>query len=135
MSECVRNIASERLLVNRFDHIPNAHGRVIGAGVTYVPATGLTASLRLRHFGDAPLVEDDSVRHGSTSVINLGLGYTIAKWDLAFELLNVFDAEDDDIAYFFESSLPGEAGPVEDVHFHPVVPRTVRFSVRYSFRD
>ena len=30
------------------DHIPNAHGRVIGAGITYVPVNGLNASVRLR---------------------------------------------------------------------------------------
>ena len=120
---------------NGSDQIPNAHGRVIGAGITYIPADGFSASVRLRHFGDAPLVEDDSVRHGSTSVVNLGLGYTIKNWDLGFELLNVFDAEDDDIAYFYESSLAGELAPVEDVHFHPVVPRTARFSIRYNFQN
>ena len=114
------------------DHIPNAHGRVIGAGITYVGVRGLNASLRLRHFGEAPLVEDDSVRHGSTSILNLGLGYDLQNWSFGVEILNITDADDDDIAYFFESALPGEVGPVEDVHFHPVVPRTVRFSLRYK---
>ena len=115
------------------DHIPNSYGRVIGAGITYVADSGLHASLRLRHFGDAPLIEDNSIRQSSTNVINLGVGYTFQSWDLGFELLNVTDAEDDDIAYFFESALPGELAPVEDVHFHPVVPRTARASVRYTF--
>ena len=106
---------------------------MVGAGITFTPVSRFTASLRLRHFGDAPLIEDDSVRHGSTNVINLGLGYDLDRWSLGFELLNVTDAEDDDIAYFFESALPGELTPVEDVHFHPVVPRTARASVRYTF--
>ena len=57
-----------------FDHIPNSPDRIIGAGITYAPITGLYASLRLRHFGDVPLVEDDSVRNGDTSVINPRFG-------------------------------------------------------------
>ncbi len=115
------------------DHIPNAHGRVIGAGITYVGSNGFNGSLRMRHFGDAPLVEDDSVRQGSTTVYNMSIGYEVGSWSFGAELLNVFDAEDNDIAYWFESRLPGEAAAVEDVHFHPVQPRSVRFSVRRRF--
>ncbi len=113
-----------------FDHIPNAHGRVIGAGVTYAEPEGWTASLRLRHFGEAPLVEDDTVQRGSTSIVNAALAYDFGQLEVGLELINVFDAEDDDIAYFFESRLPGESTGVEDVHFHPVD----AFSVRASFK-
>ena len=112
------------------DHIPNAHGQVIGAGLTYVELEGLTASLRLRHFGEAPLIEDDSVRHGDTSVINFGVSYQFGDWQVGLDLINVLDAEDDDIAYFFESRLSGEATGVEDVHFHPVDPFSFRASIR-----
>ncbi len=116
-----------------FDHIPNTPGRVVGAGLTYVDAEGLTASLRVRHFGDAPLVEDDSIRHGATTVVNLGTSYDFGSWVAGFEVINLFDSDHNDIAYYFESQLAGETSPVEDVHFHPVVPRTYRFSVRYEF--
>ena len=85
------------------------------------------------HFGEAPLVEDNSVSHGSTSVVNLGVGYAVSKWTFDIEVLNLADAEDDDIAYYFESALAGELVPVSDVHFHPVIPRTLRLSVRYDF--
>lgn len=115
-----------------FDHIPNAHGRVIGAGITYVDPRGLTASIRGRHFGEAPLVEDDSVQHGSTTVFNAAVSYDFGTWELGLEVHNLFDAEDDDIAYFFSSQLPGETAPVDDVHFHPVLPFGVRASVRWE---
>ena len=29
--------------------------------------------------------------------------------------------------------LPGEAAPLEDIHFHPVEPRTVRLTVTANF--
>ena len=87
----------------------------------------------MRHFGDVPLVEDDSVGRYSTTVFNMSIGYEVGAWSFGAELLNVFDAQDNDIAYWFESRLPGEANAVEDVHFHPVLPRSFRFSVRRRF--
>jgi hypothetical protein len=48
-------------------------------------------------------------------------------------LLNAFDAQADDITYFYESQLPGEPAPVADVHFHPVEPRQVRVSLQTRF--
>ncbi len=116
-----------------FDHIPNAPGRVIGAGVTYAEPQGWVASLRMRHFGDTPLVEDDSVSRGDTTVYNLGLSRDFGQFTVSADVLNVFDAEDDDIAYFFESQLQTEAAPAEDVLFHPVLPRSVRVSLRWEF--
>ena len=111
--------------------IPNAHGQVIGAGLTYVDEK-IQASLRLRHFGDAPLVEDGSVEHNQTSLLNARIAYDFGHWSISAEFINVLDAKDDDIAYLYESALQGQAG-VEDVHFHPVDPFSIRFSVRREF--
>jgi hypothetical protein len=36
---------------------------------------------------------------------------------------------DNDITYFYESQLPGEAAAVENRHFHPVEPRTLRMTI------
>lgn len=46
---------------------------------------------------------------------------------------NVLDSNDRDITYFYESQLAGETEPVADIHFHPVEPRTVRFTLSASF--
>ena len=43
------------------------------------------------------------------------------------DVLNLLDSDDDDITYFYASRLAGEpAEGVEDLHFHPIEPRTVR---------
>lgn len=68
-----------------------------------------------------------------TTLVNLAGSYDWRNVTLSLELLNALDAEDADITYFFESQLPGEAAPVEDIHFHPVEPRQVRLSLRYNF--
>ncbi len=117
---------------NTQDEIPNTFGRVAGAGLTYSGAGGLSAGLRVRHFGNAPIVEDGSVEQNSSTIVNGNLSYRWRQWQVGLDLLNVFDREDDDIAYYFDSRLASENSAVADVHFHPVLPRTLRLSLRYS---
>jgi len=49
------------------------------------------------------------------------------------DLFNLFDREVDDIAYFYESRLAGEAVPVEDIHFHPAGPRSFRLGLTVNW--
>ncbi|MGH8625766.1 MAG: TonB-dependent receptor [Gammaproteobacteria bacterium] len=117
------------------DEIPNSVGRVISAGGAVDFPNGIFGALRLRHFGDVPLIEDDSVEAGSTTVVNLQGGYRLLE-DLSLQLdvFNLFDSEDSDIAYFFDSRLAGEpAEGVSDLHLHPVEPRAVRVTLNYRF--
>lgn len=112
--------------------IPGAVESVIGGGML-ARLDPWTFSARLRHFGEAPLIEDGAVTSEPTTLVNLAGSYDWRNVTLSLELLNAFDAEDADITYFFESQLPGEAAPVEDIHFHPVEPRQLRLSLRYHF--
>ena len=115
------------------DRIPQAVENVFGAGVTVGPIKGFTSTLRLRRFGEAPLVEDGSVFSEPTTLVNLGLYKDIGQVRLGLDILNLFDSEDADITYFFESQLPGEASPVSDIHFKPVEPRQVRGTLTLRF--
>ena len=115
--------------------IPGALDRVISAGVTVEPARQLFGSLRLRHFGPRPLIEDASVTSRSTTLWNGELGYRVsARTRLVLEAFNIFDAKVSDIDYFYTSRLPGEpAGGVDDVHLHPALPRSARVGIQISF--
>ena len=115
------------------DHIPDAHDVVGSFGATAVLDSGFVASFRVRHFGDAPLVEDNSARKDGTTLVNLGLSYPLGEFELGLDVLNIFDSNGNDIEYFYESRLFDEPAPVEDFHFHPVEPREFRFRVRYTF--
>jgi outer membrane cobalamin receptor len=114
--------------------IPGAVEQTFTLGVNGVWANGLSASARLRHLGEAPLVEDDSVRTWDSWLLNAGIAYRHRALAIRLDVFNVLDANDDDISYFYASRLPGEplAG-VEDVHFHPLEPRTVRASVAWHW--
>jgi outer membrane receptor protein involved in Fe transport len=97
-----------RGLPSNADSITDAHEEVAGAGLTYVGNNGLTASVRIRHFGDAALSGDESILKDSSTLVNLGVSYSSSSWELGVDVLNIFDATDDDIAYFFESRLPND---------------------------
>jgi len=46
------------------------------------------------------------------------------------DVFNLFDAQHSDVEYYFASRLPGEPlQGVDDIHFHPVVPRMMRISM------
>lgn len=116
------------------DHIPNAVSQVVEGGAAFALGHGFTASLRLRHFGSAPLIEDNSARSRPTTLVNLGGYYRIHRFKLGVDILNLFNARDADITYFYASRLPGEpAQGVEDSHLHPVEPREVRVSLQSDF--
>ncbi|MBN03723.1 TonB-dependent receptor [Ponticaulis sp.] len=112
--------------------IPNAVETVFGGGM-HLDFEPWVFTARLRYLGEAPLIEDSSVTTDPTTILNLGASYTWNTLDFGLEVLNALDAEDNDISYFYESQLQGEANPIEDIHFKPVEPRQVRFRVRYNF--
>jgi outer membrane receptor protein involved in Fe transport len=112
------------------DHIPGAVESVASLGVAVQHPSGWFGGARFRHFGEAPLIEDGSVRSDPTTLVNLEVGRRIGKrFSIALAAYNVFGSDDNDITYFYESQLPGEASPVEDRHFHPVEPRTLRMTI------
>jgi hypothetical protein len=115
--------------------IPGALDRVISAGLTFEPKQPFFGSIRVRHFGPRPLIEDATVTSKSTTIWNGELGYRLSsKARIVLEAFNLFDAEVSDIDYFYASRLPGEPeGGVEDIHLHPALPRSARIGIQFSF--
>ena len=115
-----------------FNDIPGAVESVLAVGA--VGRWGpFSSSLRLRHFGEAPLIEDGSVTSDGTTLLNLGGTYEFGRSEIKLDILNLLDSDDRDITYFYESQLRGEPTGVEDLHFHPIEPRQVRLSFRTRF--
>ena len=117
-------------------HIPGALENVVAAGLTLNPdAHGLSSSMRLRHFGSYPLIEDNSLRAHASDLVNADVGYELKRGTrMQVSVLNLFNGTADDIQYAYASRLKGETSDgVDDVHFHPAEPRQVRLSVLYRF--
>jgi len=116
------------------DRIPNAVGAVFSAGTSWKIGKASTLSLTLRRLGAAPLIEDNSVRSRATSLVNALFVQELGPASLMVEVLNLTDSQRDDIAYAYASRLPSEpAGGVDDIHFHPVEPRTLRAGLKINF--
>jgi hypothetical protein len=126
--------ARYRDAVNGGRRIANSIALVLAGGVTLGGAEGWFGCGRLRYFGPQPLVEDNSVRAPSSSTVNLRVGWRSHDWEVAVDFINALNRATFDIAYGYVSRLPGEApSGVDDQHFHPGEPRTVRCSVTRRF--
>jgi outer membrane receptor protein involved in Fe transport len=108
-------------------YIPNSPTNVIDAGLSAQSPWGWFGSVRARHFGESPLVEDNSARSPPYTTVDLQLGYRDPDhWLVALEVFNLFDTKWNDIEYYYVSRLQNEPTSRPDFVVHPGVPRTVR---------
>ncbi|MBO9622773.1 MAG: TonB-dependent receptor [Sphingomonas sp.] len=115
------------------DFIPNAFENAASAGASLVLGEW-EASVRLRHLGPYPLVEDNAQRDRGSNVVNLRAARRLGRLQLYAEALNLLDSGDKDIAYWYSSYVPGfDAAPVEGRLSRVVEPRTLRLGARVSF--
>lgn len=116
------------------NHIPNAVETVASIGAEFNGPGPWYGGVRYRYLGPAPLIEDNSVRSSSTSIVNAQMGYRFNEHvGVSLEVLNLFDSDQNDITYFYESQLANEPEAVEDIHFHPVEPRQFRLTFKWMF--
>jgi hypothetical protein len=114
------------------DRIPGALERVLAGGVSVRDLGPWFASVRVRSFGPRALVEDGSVRSEASTLLSAQVGYKLANGlALSLQGLNLTNAKASNIESFYASRLPGEAAEgVEDDHFHPVEPFTLRLALQ-----
>ncbi|RUO81304.1 hypothetical protein CWI84_00650 [Idiomarina tyrosinivorans] len=115
-------------------YIDGALPMVASIGANWNISSALSTSLRLRHFGERTLDSFNDMTSNDFTVVNWGSSYKIGQWQFQLDALNLFNSNDHDIDYYYASRLAGEpASGIEDVHFHPIEPRTLRFAVRFAF--
>ncbi|MDN2716064.1 TonB-dependent receptor [Janthinobacterium sp. SUN120] len=116
------------------DFIPGAIEGVAQLAMTVTPPGPWSGSLRLRYFGPRPLIEDNSVRSAASVGLNGRIAYQIDKTlRVEVEGYNLANRRDSAIDYYYASRLPGEAQPVDDIHFHPVESRSLRLTLVKNF--
>ncbi|MBX3515057.1 MAG: TonB-dependent receptor [Xanthobacteraceae bacterium] len=133
------NLAHTRARFTDYDaagnFVPGAATTVISTGLTFGEPLGWFGAVKLRYFGPRPLIEDDSVRSSSTTLVNARLGYRFENgMRLWLDAINLFNAKSDQIAYYYPSRLALEplAG-VDDRHLHPVEPLAIRVTLAKEF--
>jgi hypothetical protein len=117
------------------NQIPGAIEHVLQAGLSLDYDNGFFANLRVRYFGERPLVEDGSVTSDPSTLFNLRGGYRVNDWTVKVDVFNLFDSNDHDIDYYYPSRLSFETADqgTDDIHYHVLEPRTLRLSVSYQY--
>jgi outer membrane receptor protein involved in Fe transport len=106
---------------------------VIDAALTAQRESGWFGALRARHFGESPLIEDNSVKSPAYTTVDLQVGFRAAKWLAALDVFNVANVKWNDIEYYYVSRLKNEVSPLADTVVHAGVPRTLRARLQYQF--
>ena len=113
------------------DFIPNAleSAGELGASAIF---DKWNASMRVRHLGPSALIEDNSVRGATTTLLNFRVAFTPARYEVFAELLNALDSRRKDIQYFYTTRLPGEPSEgIDGVNSRVVEPRMFRIGAKY----
>lgn len=115
--------------------IPNAVDKVANLSLSVRNTRSWSGSLGVRYIGAAALIENNAVRSAPSVTTNLRIAKKInPQTDITLDLLNVLNRHNNDIAYFYNSRLNGEAlSGVEDLHLHPSELRTFRLGTKIKF--
>lgn len=93
-------------------------------------------SIRMRYFGPRALIEDNTVRSNSTTLVSARFGYKFdKKMRIQLDVFNLLDREAQQIAYYYASRFlsTDPPGGVNSIHFHPVEPRSFRLAAIMNF--
>jgi hypothetical protein len=107
----------------------------VSAGALVKLPYNMFATARVRHFGDMPLVEDNTANAGDTTLLNIGTGYEKNNIKLEVDVFNLLGSKANDIAYYYNYRTQNNPDPsgVQDIIFHPVEPRMIRASATIKF--
>jgi outer membrane receptor protein involved in Fe transport len=115
------------------DYIPNAFENAASAGISLVKGPW-EASIRLRHLGPYPLIEDNAQRDRGSDVVNLRGARKLGAFEIYAEALNLLGSKDKDITYYYQAYIPAfDAVPVQGRLSRVVEPRTLRAGVKFHF--
>jgi outer membrane receptor protein involved in Fe transport len=115
--------------------IEDAPSRVTSAGMLVDNLGPWFGAVEFRDLGPHALTSDNLHRSAGYREVNLDVGYKLTPTlRVQLDVYNLFDSHDDAADYFYADRLPGEpAQGVEDIHIHPLEPRSARVAVTARF--
>lgn len=115
------------------DYIPLAPDFTLTSGLNYRSKSGLYGGVQLRHIDDRPANEDNSIVAEGYTVTDLNFGYQFKNVNLGVQVQNLFDVDWNETQFATESRLQNEANPIEEIHFTPGTPFSIRGRVTVTF--
>lgn len=114
------------------NHIPLAPGITLTANML-LRYDDAAAFVRLRHIGDRPANEDNSVTAQGYSIVDVSASYPVGPVEFFVTVENLLDAEWNEAQFDTESRLRSEDEAVSELHFTPGTPLSVRGGIGWKF--
>ena len=111
------------------NYIPLAPVQTSIAGLSVRRGYVLNGSLRYRYIGDRPANEDNSLIAKGYFITDATVNYTQKTWEIGMSIENLFDTQWKEAQFDTESRLKNEATRVDEIHFTPGTP----FSLKLRF--
>lgn len=115
------------------NNIPLAPLTTISSGLSINHHSGIYGGINLRHIGDRPANEDNSIVAKGYTVVDANVGYTWNKLSFGVQIQNLLNVEWNETQFATESRLINETESVEEIHFTPGVPFFAKGIFSYSF--
>ena len=112
--------------VDTGEAIPLAPRFLALTGLTARHPSGLEGRIQLRSVGNRYGTEDRTFNVRGHNIFDLLLKYKWDRYEFLFGIDNITNKKWRAAQFVFESQLPGEAAPVNDFHFTPGDPLTIR---------
>jgi outer membrane cobalamin receptor len=103
------------------------------AGLSVRRGNGLNGSLRYRYLSDRPANEDNTLVARGYFITDAIVNYTQRSWEVGLSAENIFDVQWKEAQFDTLSRLRNEAAPVDEIHFTPGTPFSLRLRVTKYF--
>lgn len=113
------------------NYLPLAPVLTSTGGLSLQNGRGLSGSLRYRYMADRPANEDNTIVAKGYFVTDLQANYSRKNYTLGLTVQNLLNTRWKETQFATESRLPGEAAPVEEIHFTPGTPFFARLSLTF----
>lgn len=104
-----------------------------GTGRLSIRKGNFTAGLQSRFIQDRPANDDNSIVADGYFITDLNAGYTLSSLTLGITIENIFDNDWNETQFATTSRLSFEPTPIEEIHFTPGTPFSIRGTLQYAF--
>lgn len=118
---------------NGQNYIPLAPPFTFTGGLSVKNYNGFSGSVKSRYLASRPANEDNSIVAKGYFITDANVSYTFKRFTFGLISENIFDRAWNETQFATESRLQNETIPVEEIHFTPGTPFSIKGSISVRF--
>ncbi|WP_422360021.1 TonB-dependent receptor [Reichenbachiella sp.] len=115
------------------NYVPLAPGLTASGGLGVARSQGFYGGIRYRYMADRPANEDNSIVATGYTVVDMNVGYQVKNYTFGVNIENLLNTEWNETQFATESRMQNEPASVEEIHFTPGTPFSLRAFVKIKF--